>query len=798
MERTVISDRNTGVNRQQPNALVRVRDLLFLCLKHWAWFLISLSITMGCAVYYLLKTPKTYTCSASILFKSNDGKSGAEKQLEELGLHPTSSNMTNELLSLNTTAISAEIVRRLALEVDYFHKGTFHPQVAYGLNLPIKVEFKSLNDNETVTFRLELKRDSSIVIKDMIYNGNELAGMWKARLGQTFRTPAGKIQVQPSPYYKAGTSDNLEVNRRAFNSIAASVKGRVSASLQNKNSTIINIKYRDVSVERAKDVLSTLIVVYNENWVKDRNQITVSTSDFIKERLGVIEQELGDVEQDISNYKSKNLVPDVQQVGSIAISQSTEAEQQTRQLDNQLYMVRYVRGYLLDNHQSDQLLPTTGIANTNIMQQIGEYNEVLLKRNKHLAVSSLQNPLVKDLNQNLATIRNTIIHSLDNEIAMLQAQRQVIQATHNKATAKIAANPQQAKYLLSVERQQKVKESLYLFLLQKREENELSQAFTAYNTRLIEPPHLGGGSTEPVGTSILFIAFAVGLAIPCAMLFVHENLNTTIRGRKDLEQVKVPFVGEIPQARTGKKGKKGKGKKQQPPQVLVAEKNRNIMNEAFRVVRTNLEFIHGFDNEHHIVMLTSMQAGSGKTFITINLSTALGIKEKKVLAIDLDLRKASLSEYVGKPQKGISNYLSGQETDYHSLIVRQGPVDVLPCGTIPPNPTELLFSPRFASLLAELRTEYDYILIDCPPAEVVADTTIINRHVDLTLFVVRAHLMEREYLSDVEQWYEEKKYNNMSVILNGTTSYGKYGYRKYGYSRYGYDYGYGEKKKTQS
>lgn len=791
MERTTINNRHAITNRQQPNALVRLRDLLFLCLKHWVWFLLSLCITMGYATYYLLKTPKTYTCSTSLLFKPNEGKSGVESQLEELGISQTSSNMTNELLSLSTTSMSAEIVRRLNLEVDYYHKGMFHPQVAYGLNLPVKVEFKNLNDNDRVTFTLELKSDSSIIIHHFVHNGTESTKTWKLRLGQSFHTPIGDIAIVPSLYYEAGMSDYLEINRRSFNSVVGTVKGRISASLQNKNATIIDIKYRDISVERAKDILSTLIAVYNENWVKDRNQITVSTSDFIKERLAVIEQELGDVEQDISNYKSENLVPDVQQVGSIAIAQSTEAEQQTRQLDNQLYMVRYVRSYLLDSHQSDQLLPATGIANANIMQQIAEYNEILLKRNKHLSVSSLQNPLVKDLDENLVTIRQTIIHSLDNEITMLQTQRQALQSTYSKATAKIVANPKQAKYLLSVERQQKVKESLYLFLLQRREENELSQAFTAYNTQLIEPPRIGGGATEPAGSNILLTAFIIGLAIPCGILFLRENLNTTVRGRKDLEQLRAPFVGEIPQA---KADKKRKGKKQ-PPQVLVVEKNRNIMNEAFRVVRTNLEFIHGFDNAHHIVMLTSMTSGSGKTFITINLSTALGIKDKKVLAIDLDLRKASLSEYVGQPQKGISNYLSGQETDYKGLIVKYGTIDVLPCGTIPPNPTELLFSPRFSCLLNELRVQYDYIFIDCPPAEIVADTTIINPYVDLTLFIVRAHLMEREYLADVEQWHMEKKYTNMSIILNGTTeAYGKYGYRKYGY-RYGYHYGYREKKK---
>ena len=230
----------------------------------------------------------------------------------------------------------------------------------------------------------------------------------------------------------------------------------------------------------------------------------------------------------------------------------------------------------------------------------------------------------------------------------------------------------------------------------------------------------------------------------------------------------------------------------QPPQVLVAEKNRDIMNEAFRVVRSNLEFLLGFDAAHKVVMLTSLTPGSGKTFISANLSTAVGLKDKKVLAIDLDLRKGSLSDYVGSPSDGISGYLSGKKEDVQSMIVPLGKVDVLPCGTLPPNPSELLYTPRFAQLIETVREQYDYVFIDCPPVEMVADAAIINRYVDLTLFVIRAKMLERSLLPEIQQWYDEKRYTNLTIILNGTDlASGHYGYHKYGYHKYGYQkYGY--------
>lgn len=369
-----------------------------------------------------------------------------------------------------------------------------------------------------------------------------------------------------------------------------------------------------------------------------------------------------------------------------------------------------------------------------------------------------------------------------------------MQQEEQQTTSRIAASPTQAKYLLSVERQQKVKEALYLFLLQKREENELSQAFTAYNTRIITPPYGKMIPTAPVKKNILMVAIALGLLIPVVIIFIMENMNTRVRGKKDIENLTLPFVGEIPLSYRKKKRLPFRKPQPESYSIVVKEKNRNVINEAFRVVRTNLEFMQGKNGHSPIIMVTSMNPGSGKTFITMNLATSLAIKGKKVLAIDLDLRKASLSTYIQSPGKGVTNYLIGQANTYNEVTVKGKPhpnLDILPVGTIPPNPTELLFENHLEQMLSELKNQYDYIFIDCPPVEIVADTSIINKYVDQTLFVIRAELLERAMLPEIEKFYQTHKYKNMVLLLNGTTDAYTYGYHKYGY-RYGYHYGYGK------
>lgn len=797
-----------------------ISDMLMVCVRHWPWFVLSLLLFMGGATLYLLSTPKIYTRTTSIMVKNSGDKSNDIRLIEDLGVNNLTSNIADEIVAIHSPAAIYEMVKRLHLDISYFRPGFFRDDPLYAATLPIEIEFDSIADDTMVDFKVKLTGDSTANISEIVLRGEPVDGAFDIRMNKLAQFPFGAMTLKPSLYYKKDSRQEILVKRVGFVAASQYYGSHITAKLKRESKNIIDIVCVDNSIARADNILNTIVNIYNENWVANRNQISVSTNEFIKERLAVIEEELSDVDEDIAGYKSEHAMPSVQAVAAQAMGQESAADQQRQVISNQLYMVRYVRNYVTDPSHANQLLPaSSGIGNAAVEAQIAAYNEKLLQRNNLVANSSEQNPLVADLDVTLSNLKGAIVNSLDNTQATLNAQLANVQMMHSQAINKLSENPNQANHLLSIERQQKVKESLYLFLLQKREENELSQAFTAYNTRIIAEPFGSSAPTSPERNKILAIAFALALALPAAFFIIRENSNSKVRGRKDLENLSIPYVGELPLWKPKKTDETSKhGYK-----IVVQQHKRDIVNEAFRVVRTNLEFmIKGqslMTNDPsaavngRIIMFTSFNPGSGKTFICANLGASLGIRNSKVICIDLDLRRGSLSEFVDSPKHGLTSYLGGRTDNYKELIVHQPLVmaveesdegtkeeskqaavlDFLPMGKLPPNPTELLYSPKLKPMLDELRQEYDYIFIDCPPVEIVADATIISREADVTLFVIRAGLLERSMLPELEKNYEEKKYNNMAMLLNGTDAEHHYGYHRYGYGygRYGYGKGHG-------
>ena len=807
-----MANNKTNTGGRQKNDYLTLEDLLHLCLGHWPWFVLSLVLCLGYAQWRILRTTPVYSRTASILIKEK-GKANSSFAADagvsiDKGIFNFANNISNEIITLQAPDLMLEVVKRLDLDVDYRTDGTFHPNTLYGSTLPVKVRFADTSSNSSCSFDIRFKGDRTMVLSNFMQFG-EPVGDGKALTtsrDKTINTPIGTLTIEASPYFAETARDGLliHVSRIPATAALGVCASRFSAALHEEESTIIDISYNDVNTQRAEDILNTVIVVYNENWIRDKNQIAVSTSEFINERLNVIEHELGHVDNDISSFKSRNLIPDVQATSAMHMQNANQANMQINALNNQLAMTRFIRNAVANQHNKNQLLPVnSGIENAVIETQIGSYNEKVLQRNSLVANSSEENPLVVDLDNQIAAIRSSILSSIDNQINTLTTQISGMQDIQSASTSRIASNPSQAKYLLSVERQQKVKEALYLFLLQKREENELSQAFTAYNTRLLVSPTGSNAPISPMRRNMLLMALAVGLLIPLVILLLRENMNTKVRGRTDVDQLTIPFLGEIPlygkqkhwllSLFQGKKGKK-KAHEAEHREIVVKPKSRNFINEAFRVVRTNMDFITGADRANKVVMLTSVNPGSGKTFLTMNIATSFAIKGNRVIAVDLDLRRGSLSRYVNQPDTGVADYLNGRFNRWEELICPvegyEG-VDVLPVGTIPPNPAELLLTGRLEQLIDELRGQYDIIFLDCPPVDIVADTSVIAKWADMTIFVIRTGLMERDMLPVVEGYYRDKKFNNMSVLLNGTTSgSSRYGYRRYGY-HYGYGYGYG-------
>lgn len=780
---------------------IRIQDLWSMFVPKWYWFAISLFITLTIAVLYLLSTPPIYTRTAAILVKDNSKSSSstsAMNDFSDLGIFKSNTNINNELLTLKSPTLMTEVVNRLGLNETFTIRKGLKNVDLYKVS-PVTITF-CYKIEVPLSFTIKFSSKEAFAISELEISGEDIGETLSAQMGDSIQTSAGIMIVSPTQEFTdAFIGTSIRYVRGSVRAAVDTYSNALVAELGNEDATIINLSINDTSIRKAEDILNTLIEVYNENWIRDKNQIAVSTSQFISDRLGVIESELGHVDENISSYKSEHLLPDVQAASSLYMAQSAENNKELSTLNNQLSTAQYIRREL-NTKQLDQTLPAnSGIVSANIETQISEYNNLVLDRNRLIANSSEKNPLVKNMASSLQSMQRTIIQSVDNLIVSLNTQIRSLRRQEEATTNRLASNPNQAKYLLSVERQQKVKEELYLYLLQKREENELSQAFTAYNTRLITAPRGSMFPTAPRKMNILLVAFAVGLLVPAVGIFMKENMNTKVRGRKDLENLSIPFIGEIPQySGTKKKWWEFKHRKRQDMKIIVVnEGNRNIINEAFRVLRSNMDFMASKDNNQHVFVLTSFNPGSGKSFLAINIAISFAIKKKKILVIDGDLRHRTVSSYVDSPNKGLSDYLNNQIEDWKEIIVSYKGytnLHILPIGTIPPNPTELLEDSKLSMLIEALRPEYDYIFIDCPPVDIVADAQIIEKWADRTIFVVRSGLLDRSMLSELENMYTGKRFKNLSMILNGTESTGgRYGYR-YGY-HYGYASYYGSKDK---
>lgn len=811
------SGQKTNTNQANNSNDGAFTDILVKCLMHWPWFVVSVLLFAAGAYLHLKRQEPVYTRSAQIIIKTESRNSnirGSNVSLRaDLGVFDNNSQVEDEMIAMTSPTIVIEVVNRLKLYMEYKSPGRFHDVTLYGKTLPVDVEMLDLDKGKGASFKLELKKDGQVTLSNFMMGGQENKAVCEGMMGQAISTPLGSVKVNPSDYYKAQEMTIL-VSHRNSESAINNFRGHMTAKLHSKESNIIDLVYNDVSIERAENCLNALVEVYNESWLRDRNQMAKSTSEFINERLEVLKSELDTLDSRISNFKSTNLIPNLEAQSGLSMSNADEADKRTAELTNNVSMLHYLQQYVEANKGKNQLIPAnTGIGVASVESQISAYNTKMLARNNMVANSSEENPLVVEMDTELNAMHAAILSSIKNQIKVLNAELNTSISQQTKARGSLASNPQQNKHLLGISRQQGVKEALYLFLLQKQAENELSQSFTATatNTRVIMEPYGSNAPTSPQSNKVMLIAIALGFLLPFVIIYLLDMLDKTVRGRKDLSNVITPFAGEIPEVAGRKKGILAKimyplhrllllfrGKKKgafsrENIQLDVTSNGRNVINEAFRVVRGNIEFMN--NNNKKVYLITSANPGSGKTYITVNLSASFAVKNKRVLIIDCDLRKRSLSRFKHLNKKfGLSDYLAGHVERYQDIIYHDkefSTLDILPSGTMPPNPSEVLYSDRLGELMAELRKEYDIIFLDCPPVEVVTDVAIIAPHADRTFFIVRAGVFLRGMIPEIDKMYESKKFGDMCVLLNGTEGAGgRYGYSRYGYN-YGYSYGYG-------
>ncbi len=766
---------------------LNLMDLIVYLVSKWRWFALSIAVCVGIAWFNYARSPFVYYRSATVIIKDPSNKTSTTG-LDRFDNIINKVNVANEILQFRSKKLMREVVQRLHADVSY--------QVEEGLRLnelytqsPVLLSFPDALPEQRFSLTVTPKDKNTVELSECSGIGDGTSRT--VSLNDTVEISKGmRVVATPTNYYGASWQ-NIPIRVRKFSleSMVNYYRGALGIQQEEEESSILTLALKDNSAARAEDVLNTLIFVYNEEAIRDKNQVAINTADFINERLIIIESELGSVESDLESFKQRNQIVDIASSAGMYMTESQKYSIDALELETQLRLAQFIKDYLTDPTKDTDLIPSnTGIGDMNIESQISLYNTAKLKRDALVDDSSENNPVVQELNNSLRAMKQNIIRAVDNMIVTLNVKRNDAQSRELQAQDRVTSIPTKERQMLSIERQQKIKETLYLYLLNKREENALSQAMADNNARVIDGAE---GSTQPISPNrnrILLLGLIVGLAIPGVSCLTVLFMDTRVRSRKEVEKaLSVPFLGEIPLDReAGKRRKRGDADTDKTDED-------GIVAEAFRVLRTNMAFMSRKDRPSQVITFTSFNEGAGKTFIASNLAMSFVYAKKRVVLVDLDIRKGTLSRHFGICRTGVTNYLADPSVTVDEIIQHREHFDVISFGATAPNPAELLMDSRLDELFDALRSRYDLIIADNVPVGIIADASIANRIADLTIFVIRAGRLDRRQLPDIEAMYEGRKLKNMALVLNGVdpTRTG------YGYGRYGYGYGYGKKSKKK-
>ena len=767
--------------------MLNLIEIWHLVWRHKIWYIISVAICLVLAAFYLYRTPSVYTRSAKVLID----ESNQDATMRNLGV--ASANMMrmrgsfnsveNEMQAFSSPDLMQVVVERLGLQTRYVEQQTLRMVELY--NAPIEMRLDGDNPKGGFSFIANLNSDGEISLAEFKIGKETIETEITGSLGDTLSTPVGRIILYPTDKID-DFKHPIRISWTNSRAMAKAYAGKLNLSLATKESSVIVLSMTDQFPSRAESVLSSLINVYNEVWINNKNRSAINTTEFINERLVVIERDLSAVEESLKNYKAQNNLTDIKAAGQSYLQESSLYAAKAFELNNQLSIAKYIREYLTDPKNNNTLIPSNlGLTSSSVEKQISEYNTFVLQRDRLAKGSTENNPIIADINASIKSIRDAILRSVDNLIATLDLQIKKIDSQEKQILARMSSSSDKEFKLLSIERQQQITQNLYIFLLQKREENELAALINVGNTRLLMAPNGSGAPVSPNRMMIILVALVLGFGIPFAIFFLLKMLDNTIKTKADLGRISAPFLAEVP-----KMGKEEFNRNQ--CRIVVEAGNRDMMNEAFRVLRTNVDLMLGKKYKSKVIMFTSFLPAAGKTFSIMNVAASMALKGAKTILVDLDLRKATLSQSLNSSHSGVAAYLNGKIDDFHPYVDSLSEnLSILPIGTLPPNPTELLLTDRFTKLIEELKAEYDYVFLDCPPIDLVADASIITEKVDMTIFVLRSGKLVKDAVHSIEDLYTSGKYNHMAILLNSVELKDKkYTYGKSGYG-YGYGYGYG-------
>lgn len=772
---------------------------IFGIIKANKWLVAACTVAgLALGAAYLQKTQPSYSRYTTLLVKeSKKGGKGISEQLMDLGLIGNSSKVDNEMEEFKSPYLMYMAIKKLNLHTTYREKHLLRNSDLYTKS-PIVVTFPDAKDENSFSMKVEVVDTTNFKLTEFRWSDPETGlpqekdTVINARAYQCVNTPMGKAIVEPNAngLTEKDAKRRISVSRANPNVLADAYASGLKVELVSKMSSVIKLSLTDVSKQRADDILKALVDIYTFERLEENRLNAETTNKFIDNRLVTLEKELGKIDNNIEGYKSIELVTNVGMEGLSDVSEQKQYNARALEAVTQLEIAKYINNCLSDTTMKDQLLPNNaGLTDASLSGLISNYNEMVIKRGRLVKNSSAKNPLVKEMDETLKQLRSSISSTLANIIHTNSMKVETLKTKEAQINRKIARNPQQEKYLQTIGRQQKIKETLYLFLLQKREENELSGNMEVSNIRVITPPRGPQAPVNPQKAKVLLLALIAGAGLPIGIIWLLLTLDGSVRSKKDLDGLTLPFLGSLPLTKKIKEKNKGT----MPLRIEVEDKNRNAINEAFRVLRTNFNFMAGHDSE--LVLFTSFYPNSGKTFVSANLAMSLALMGKRILMVDMDLRKAELSKNLCDMRKGVTSLLNGDKETLKDCIIKgkiHENIDMLPSGVIPPNPAELLQGERMEQLMADLRGKYDYVFFDCTPLNLVADASIVGKYADLVLFVMREGQFQRDALPDLEELYHSGTFKRMCTILNGSlNTNGVYGqYHRYGsYGSYGtYEY----------
>ena len=778
------------------------KTFLVKLLMYWPWITGCVLAALVGAFFYLKTQTPLYTVSSSVLIKNESSKSGnSGASLADLGFVTSSTqNFDNELEILRSRTLLKKVVTSLDLYIDYNLPGSFRPTELYKQS-PVKVWITPEEADRLGSAKVDLHfKQNQLYEVTITHNAQE----WKKvieKLPAVFSTPAGVFTFSADSLQPASHVPELIVATiTSPNWIAASFRERLNVAATNKTTTIAQLTLTDSQVARGTDFLNKLVELYNEEGNNDKNEVAAKTAEFIDERINIINHELGTTESELASFKQRAGVVDIASDATQAAGEQANYERAYAENEVQLSLMNHLKNHILSTENQYEVIPANiGLTNGDLNTVVERYNEMLIERKRLLRTSHEDNPAVQSLNASIEVMRNSVMAAIQTAEKGLLINRQALKNQTRKFAGKVSDAPVQEKEYLSMSRQQEIQANLYLMLLQKREENNITLASTANNARVIDEP-LAGGQVSPQSSQIYMMALVLGLGFPVGILFLWGLLQFKIKTRADVERItKLPIIGDIPLTEEAKNN------------AIVVRENRNeLMEEIFRSVRTNVQYM--LSEGQKVILFTSTTSGEGKSFSAGNLACSFAYMGKKVIIVGLDIRKPRLNKVFQLSHKGvgISQYLADPDhTDLLSLCQKSTVSDnlyILPGGSIPPNPTELVARKSLDHALEILKEHFDYVILDTAPIGMVTDTQLIARIADLSVYVCRSGYTAKSEFKLINALKEEGKLPHPCILLNGIDmnqrengsyyGYGKYGkYGKYGYGKkYGYGYGYGYEK----